>query len=541
MPNTTSIATTLTQLFDAPAQWHKLRGILRGLEKESLRATPDDHLAQTPHPAMLGAALTHPQITTDYSEALLEFITQPHPRIKHLLAELDEIHRFTYSGLSSSRERLWPSSMPCLLGEDDQIPVARYGVSHSGMMKTIYRMGLGHRYGRAMQTIAGIHYNVSFSDELWQHLYQSNQSSLNFTDFKTEQYFAMIRNFRRFFPLLIYLFGASPAISNNFVKDRSHQLDAHPHAPDTLYLPYATSLRMGDLGYQSDAQKQLVIDYNNLDDYVNTLYCAITKTHPAYATIGKTDAQGEYRQLNTSLLQIENEFYSSIRPKRAAQRGETALTALRDRGVEYVEVRCLDLNPYEPLGITAPQLRFVDAFLLYCLLSPSARSDAQESQEILENQRLVVNFGRDPELLLSFKGQPIKFIDWATHLINEISQCSQALDRAYDRDLAAEDSFTTSANIQLAKVNDKSLTPSAAVAKSLNEGQSFIQVTSALASQHAHFFASRPLNETDLAIFEARTQKSLEDQSQLEENQQESLEQYLDNYYLQYKKAARKA
>lgn len=541
MLNETSIATTLTHLFDSPTHWQKLRGILRGLEKESLRVTQNDQLATTPHPETLGSALTHPQITTDYSEALLEFITQPHYRIKHLLAELDDIHRFTHSSLSTLNERLWPSSMPCLLGSDREIPVARYGTSHSGMMKTIYRVGLGYRYGRAMQTIAGIHYNVSFSDELWQHLYEAQQSTLNFTDFKTEQYFAMIRNFRRYFPLLIYLFGASPAISKNFVKDRAHKLQAHPTAPDTLFLPHATSLRMGDLGYQSDAQKQLVIDYNNLDDYVNTLYHAITQVHPEYESIGKIDADGNYRQLNTSLLQIENEFYSSIRPKRSAERGETALTALRDRGVEYVEVRCLDLNPFEPLGITAPQLRFVDAFLLFCLLSPSPQSDAQETAEILENQRLVVNFGRDPQLSLTQGDEKIAFKDWAIKLINNIRECSHALDRAYERDFTADDSFTTSADQQLAKVHDLTLTPSAAVAKQLDAGESFIELTSCLAHAHAEFFKTRPLDPATTQEFVARSQKTLSDQSELEASQQNSFEQYLADYYLQYKKAARKA
>src|SRR5690606_12149910 len=285
----------LLRAFSQPHNNATFAGILRGLEKESLRVLPDGTLAQTDHPSGLGSALKHPHITTDYSEALLEFITEPFRKVDDLLQQLEDVHRFTYQQLDQQGERLWPASMPCALGSDDQIPVARYGTSNSGTMKTIYRVGLGHRYGRAMQTIAGVHYNFSFSAELWEWLRTQEDSSESLQDFKTRRYFGLIRNFRRYFWLLIYLFGASPAVCSSFVKGREHRLQPLGSDGYTLHLPYATSLRMGDLGYQSSAQEALLVDYNQLSSYLQTLCGAITRSHPAYADIGLLDEQGQYR------------------------------------------------------------------------------------------------------------------------------------------------------------------------------------------------------------------------------------------------------
>lgn len=508
-----------------------LRGILRGLEKESLRVTPQGTLAQTDHPSALGSALTHPHITTDYSEALMEFITEPFGDVEPLLAQLDNIHRYTYAQLASNHERLWPASMPCTLGADNEIPVARYGTSNSGTMKTIYRIGLGHRYGRSMQTIAGIHYNFSLPDEFWRVLqaHKNNQQSLQ--DFKTDSYFGLIRNFRRNFWLLIYLFGASPAVCSCFVKDRNHQLQPFPAAEQTHYLPYATSLRMGDLGYQSDAQKSLVVNYNNLSDYLKTLCGAITQSHPAYEHIGIKDSAGNYQQLNTSLLQIENEFYSSIRPKRTTARGETALQALRLRGVEYVEVRCVDLNPYEPLGITVEQMQVMDAFLLYCLLSESPTTDEREFYQGQENQKRLVNRGREAGLTLLRGDDQPAMSDWALEIIYGSMACARLLDQA-----KGGEAYQHAVQQQIAKIDDPSLTPSARVLRDMQDKhQSFYAHTLALAEQHRAYFATRELDDPRRTSFVEMSHKSLEEQRALEDRREVSFDQYLENYYTQYR------
>src|SRR5438105_768467 len=268
-----------------------LRGIRRGIEKESLRVRPDGTLAQSLHPSALGAALTHPHITTDFSESQLELITGVQPSVESCLEELTQIHQIVYRHIGD--EVLWCASMPCNLPADHLIPIGRYGISNVGRAKTVYRLGLAHRYGRRMQAISGIHYNFSLP---------------GVTD---EQYFGLIRNFRRHSWLLLYLFGASPAVCASFLADRAHELERL--GEDTFYLPHATSLRMGRLGYQSDAQSSLSVSYNNLESYAASLQEALTKPYPAYEAVGIRGGE-DYRQLATSLLQIENEFYGTIRP-----------------------------------------------------------------------------------------------------------------------------------------------------------------------------------------------------------------------------------
>jgi glutamate--cysteine ligase len=220
-----------------------LQGMRRGIEKESLRINLDGNLAQTPHPVALGSALKHPNITTDFSEALLEFITPACSTIEESLGWLESIHAYTYPILEKQKEKLWVASMPCVLESDEKIPLAQYGSSHTARMKTIYREGLGNRYGRVMQTISGIHYNVSFPDSLWEVLQWQAGDNRSLQDFKTQRYFDLIRNFRRYMWLLLYLFGSSPALCPTFLQGRPHRLQAFDDKARSLYLPFSTSLR----------------------------------------------------------------------------------------------------------------------------------------------------------------------------------------------------------------------------------------------------------------------------------------------------------
>lgn len=516
--------------FKAQPDNNLLQGILRGLEKESLRITPDGTLSQLPHPIGLGSALTHPHITTDYSEALLEFITSPHDNIPSLLKELRDIQRYTFPQLIPQQEILWPASMPGKLGRDDDIPIAQYGSSNSGKMKSVYRLGLGHRYGRAMQTIAGIHYNFSLPDAFWLALQSYYRDTNTLQEFKNRGYFALIRNFRRYFWLLIYLFGASPAVCSCFVKDRRHQLEKFSYAGDTHYLPYATSLRMGDLGYQSDAQKKLIVNYNSVPDYLKTLGCAITTSHADYEKIGVKNAAGEYQQLNSSLLQIENEFYSSIRPKRTAKRGETALQALRLHGVEYIEVRCVDLNPYEPLGITETQIQVMDAFLLFCILHPSPETHETEFLQGYENQRRVVNRGREKGLMLQRGEGEIAMQDWANEILQGCLQSAELLDQ-----INHAQSYQKAIKQQVEKVKSPGLTPSAIILKEMQrQGLSFYQHTHQWAIRHAAYFLDGKLPDDLKEHYSQLAQASLAEQKKLEGDDKLSFDEYLQQYFAQY-------
>ena len=385
-----------------------LKAMRRGVEKESLRSLPSGALAMTPHPAALGSALTHPNITTDYSESQLELITGVHAGVDACLQELTQVHQFVYRHIGE--EMLWVGSMPCGLPTDETIPIGRYGSSNVGRAKSVYRMGLGHRYGRRMQTISGIHYNWSLPKVT------------------TDDYFALIRNFRRHSFLLLYLFGASPAVCSSFVAGREHGLQALPGG--TLYMPHATSLRMGRLGYQSDAQSTLAVSYNSLQSYGASLQQALTEPYPPYEAVGIRNPGGDYNQLATSLLQIENEFYGTIRPKRVIFPGERPLHALRERGVEYVEVRCMDLDPFVPVGIEASTMRFIDMFLLHCLLSDSPSDTPQEIAALGRNQQRVAARGREPGLRLERGEAEVTLVDWGVQIVEQCAPLAKALDAA---------------------------------------------------------------------------------------------------------------
>lgn len=514
--------------FAAPEHSALLKGIRRGIEKESLRVTPEGQLADTPHPSALGSTLTNPLITTDYSEALLEFITPPMDSASAVLETLDNIHRFTYRHIGD--ELLWVNSMPCVLGRDENIPLARYGTSNIGKMKTLYRQGLGHRYGRLMQTIAGIHYNWSLPDECWVLLQQHAGDKQALKDFKTERYFSLIRNFKRHFWLLLYVFGAAPAVCRSFVAGRTHNLIPFGKDDHSLHMPYSTSLRMGDLGYQSDAQASLIVCYNDLRTYIDNLRNALTTPYPAYEKIGLRDRAGNYLQLSTNLLQIENEFYSTIRPKRTAHGSETPLKALWDRGVEYVEVRCIDLNPLLPVGIDEAQMHFLDSFLLHCLLSDSPRADAREYRNILENQRRVVYRGRDPELTLINGSGDIPLRAWASQLLREISPVAALLDQAH-----GGSAFSAACASADERVTDPGQIPAARIlAEMTASGSTYFQTALRHAEQHREYFLDSPLDPAIAEEYAAMAAQSLEKQRAMEAADTVSFDEFLTKYYAQY-------
>lgn len=497
-------------LLGEPANLPLLKQCRHGIERECLRVDGDGQLALTPHPAALGSALTHPQITTDYSESLLEFITPAETDPAATLDDLDRIHRFAYSKLAG--EYLWSPSMPCPLPAEEIIPIARYGSSHIGQLKHVYRKGLALRYGKTMQCIAGIHYNFSLAEGLWPLLQQAEGDRQNARDYQSERYIALIRNFRRYSWLLMYLFGASPALDRSFLRDHPHHLQQLDD--ETLYLPWATSLRMSDLGYQNNAQAGLTPCYNDLSSYTDSLLQAVSTPYPPYAEVG-TQRDGEWLQLNTNLLQIENEYYSSIRPKRVTRSGERPLQALIARGVQYIEVRCLDIDPFLPLGIDLDEARFLDAFLLFCALQNSPLLGGEECRDCSANFLKTVKEGRRPGLHLQRRGQPVQLQDWAAELLAQIRPLAELLDRA-----DGGDGHRAALRAQEAKVADAALTPSARVLAALRDGgQSFRAFALSQSRLHAEHFRSRPLDESERRAFEDGARASLEEQAELERSE----------------------
>ena len=486
----------------------RLAGMLRGVEKESLRTLPDGKLALTPHPRELGSPLTHPNITTDFSESQVELVTGAHASADACLDELTRIHQEVYRVLARhGDEMLWVASMPCGLPTDETIPLGRYGNSNVGRAKSVYRMGLGHRYGRRMQTISGIHYNWSLPD------------------LSNAEYFGLIRNFRRNAFLLLYLFGASPAVCASFVDGREHELELLTGR--TMYRPHATSLRMGRLGYQSDAQASLAVSYNGLEGYAASLHEALTKPYGPYEAIGLRNLGGDYNQLDTSLLQIENEFYGTIRPKRVIAAGERPLHALRQRGVQYVEVRLMDLNPFLDVGIDAETMRFLDLFLLHALLSDSPPDTPDEIAALKHNQHLTAERGREPGLRLERNGAEVLLVDWAAEVLAELTPIAQHLDAikggtAYAQALAmAQERMANPATLPSAQV----LQGIAAV-----EVPSFVGFVRERSQAAREALMALPYPVGEQARFAALAEESVEAQKAIEAADEIPFEQYRAHY-----------
>jgi len=485
-----------------------LRSIRRGIEKESLRVTPDGTLAATPHPAALGSPLTHPHITTDFSEAQLELITGVHAGVDACLEQLTRIHQFVCRHIGD--EILWCASMPCRLPADDDIPVGCYGSSNIGRAKTVYRIGLSHRYGRRMQTICGVHYNFSLPEAAWPVLQKADGRSGAVRAYQDAAYFSLMRNFRRHSWLLLYLFGASPAVCESFVAGRTHGLKELKAG--TLYLPAATSLRMGPLGYQSEAQASLTVSYNSLESYAGSLYGALTDPYPPYAAIGIRDG-GDYRQLATSLLQIENEFYGTIRPKRRIRPGERPLHALGERGVEYVEVRCMDLDPFCAIGISAPTMRFLELFLLHCLLSDSPPDTPEEIAAVSRNQHRAAERGRDPGLRLERRGEELALAEWGGEVLRECEPVAKALDGAH-RGAGYRDALSAA----YAALKDPAATPSARILRQMERtyGRSHLRFALAQSARYRDYLKDLPLSAEVEARFVHMARESLAEQRQAE-------------------------
>ena len=508
-------------------QQHLLKGGLKGLEKESLRITPQGSIAQTSHPEALGSALTHPYITTDYSEALIELITPPFADSSQTLGFLEDLHRFVYRHIGD--ELLLATSMPCAIEGDESIPIAQYGRSNIGKMKHVYRRGLAWRYGRAMQAIAGIHFNYSVNEALWPVWQELLENRGDAGAFIAASYFGMTRNIHRYGWLILYLFGSSPAFCRSFFSGREElasrfsQLNA-----STLYRPHATSLRMSDIGYRNDSQAGLNICFNELESYVDSLTRAINTPYPAYQRIG-VKVDGEYRQLNANILQIENEYYSPVRPKQVAHSGEKPTLALKRRGVAYLELRSVDLCCFQPLGISLEKMRFLEVFLLFCLMLESPQLTEEGAAEANRNALAVACCGRTPNFHIQRGGHEVSMLEWGREIAEGMRSIAAILDRGEPESPyanALENSFTC---FELPEH-----TPSAQVLAVLGEtGESFVQFAQRLSAEHAAILRNSPLSAESERTFRQEAETSLAEQQSIEAKDTLNFDEFLQNYFAQ--------
>jgi glutamate--cysteine ligase len=494
----------------------------RGLERESLRVTPDGHISQSPHPRSLGSSLTNPHITTDYSEALIELVTPTFRDNEELLQYLGDLHQFVYGHLEE--ELLWATSMPCVMGGDAAVPIARFGNSHQGRVKYIYRHGLLVRYGGMMQAISGVHFNYSVPEEFWPLYAEICESRDGGQDFVSARYFDLLRNYRRYGWIVSYLFGASPALCPSFLQGRSDP-ELQPLGTDTLIGADATSLRMSDIGYRNSSQAAGAVSFNTLEQYLRDLRRAVNQPSAAFEALG-VKVDGEYRQLSGNVLQIENEYYSYVRPKRTLRAGERTIHALARAGVEYVEVRTLDNSAYNPVGVNLRKLYFLEAFCLLLLFKASPPIDANEEEAIDRNHLKVARYGRQRGLTLERDRRQVPMHGWAAELLESMQGICELLDATHP-----QRPYSATLKEQQAKLEDVDQTPSARLLRDLREsGESYTALMLRMSRSHKDYMLAFPRNEARWRQFEVEAEESREAQRSLEAAQRGSFDDYLAAY-----------
>ena len=489
----------------------------KGIEREFLRVRPDGSISLKPHPKQLGSALTHPFIKTDYSESQLELITPPLKGVDEPYEHLEKTHIFVAQRIDD--ELLWPASMPCVIGDQQKIPLAQYGKSNIGKMKTIYRNGLKNRYGSPMQTISGIHYNFSFSDSFWKEFHKEHGQEVTLKEFKNQRYMDLIRNYHEMGWIVSYLYGASPAVCKSFLDVQNLDYKnfdlINKDGLNTLFGQNATSLRMSGLGYQNKSgQKELEVCYNTLESYLSCIEKAMTTKDPSWSKLGIKDSQGNYVQLSENTLQIENEYYGIIRPKNASLGRPRKV--LRKEGIEYVEVRNLDINPFSPLGISKDQIRFLDVLLSYCFFKKSEYFDKDDVFRNRDNLQQVVTNGRDENCLLQNRDGQISLKQWSLEILDDCLEIAKFWGDDY-----------------VATINDLKTSHlfSQKVIKELEKSkQGLIPYNLDLAKKYTESLKAKKLDQKSEESLENLRLQSLEEQKEIEDSDDQDLDDFIKSY-----------
>jgi len=509
-----------------------------GLEKESLRVSSSGRICQTDHPQALGSALTHPSITTDFSEALLEMVTPPCDSAKEAVDYLTAIHQFIAQRLPAD-EHIWNTSMPCILRGGESVRIGQYGTSHSGRMKHAYRRGLGLRYGRRMQAIAGVHFNFSMPEASWNlrkvlldgatpdnAVDYSQTTASSDTAQRTNGYFQMMQNLMRIGWVVPYLFGASPAICTTFLNEgEGEEFDVWNQS--TRYAQYGTSLRMGKIGYRyrEDQPIDLSVRHTDLDSYIQDIIGHVSTVHPPYDALGIKDKQDEYQQLNNTRLQIENEYYSTVRPKQIPNAGELPIYALQQRGIRYLELRSVDVNLFEPVGVNLSQIAMLEMLMMFAWLqTPEPLSDA-EMDINKDNVNCVAHRGREPLLQLRYGDGTIALADWGHAIIDALQPLSEWLDSQRDSPL-----YGPSLDEQRAKFADPELTPSAQMIAGIKKTGSFFEHAQEHSLAHDKWLKQQNIDSKLHQRLADLVEKSKAKQTDLEASNEGSFDEFLASY-----------
>ena len=360
-----------------------------GIEWESLRAKGDGNLSLTPHPEVFGDKLTNPVVTTDFSESQIEIITPTFNSIDEAFDNFSLLSDIVNASLPED-EYLWFQSIPCILPYWDQIPIAQY--SEDGQSSQKYREDLAKKYGVKKQMISGVHFNFSFSDELLNKLYAMESSDLTFKEFKNNVYLKVARNYIRHCWLIIYLTGCSIGSHKTFSNDCIHLMDEQDDY-GSYYSTKGPSFRNASCGYKN--LKELYPSYDSVQEFVND--------------INKFIDDGD--------LSEAKELYTQIRLK--PKNPQDMLNSLENDGIEYVEIRTLDINPFYKCGLVRHDMKFLHLFLIYMFLKDE--SDYKDWQkEAKFNEEATAESAYVESMRLLRDGKEVTLKSWASEIINEM-------------------------------------------------------------------------------------------------------------------------
>lgn len=476
-----------------------------GLEKENVRVTERGNLALTPHPKAFGDRENNPYIKTDFSESQLEMVTPVCNTLEEVYSFICNLNKVVSLEIMKNGEFLWPQSNPPILPREEEIPIAKL----SNREDELYRENLSYKYGKKKQVISGIHYNFSFKEEFIKLLYKELKVKKDFREFKDDIYLRMARNFQKYHWLLIYLTGASPVFHESYIDEIKEE--GEKLGEDSYYIKDDTSLRNSSYGYKN--KKDYYVSYNSIEEYASDIKNLVKDKE----------------------IQSIKEYYNPIRLKSLGS--EDMLESLLNKGIDYLEVRLLDLDPLSVQGVNKETLYLVHLFMIYTLLKENKEITYKDQEEFFKNHDMVALKGRNEEAVIHENGIPVLLKDKGREILSEMDEIVEIL-------FSNNEKFKNVIKRALEKINNPHDTISEKLIKDIKE-EGYINFHMRLAKEYLNNFKNKEFNLVGYEDLELSTQILILDAIKrgIEFNMMDRLENFIslsDGEKVEYVKQATK-
>lgn len=476
-----------------------------GLEKENVRVTESGNLALTPHPKAFGDREKNAYIKTDFSESQLEMVTPVCNTLEEVYSFICNLNKVVSLEIMKNGEFLWPQSNPPILPREEEIPIAKL----SNREDELYRENLSYKYGKKKQVISGIHYNFSFKEEFIKLLYKELKVEKDFREFKDDIYLRMARNFQKYHWLLIYLTGASPVFHESYIDEIKK--DGEILGEDSYYIKDDTSLRNSSYGYKN--KKDYYVSYNSIGEYASEIKNLVKDKE----------------------IQSIKEYYNPIRLKSLGS--EDMLESLLHKGIDYLEVRLLDLDPLSIQGVSKETLYLVHLFMIYTLLKENKEITYKDQEEFFKNHDMVALKGRNEDAVIHENGVPVLLKDKGREILSEMDEIVEIL-------FSNNEEFKNVIKRALEKINNPHDTISEKLIKDIKE-EGYINFHMRLAKEYLNNFKNKEFNLVGYEDLELSTQILILDAIKrgIEFNMMDRLENFIslsDGEKVEYVKQATK-